>query len=278
MSHGNAIRVHKELTLPQSCMVVGWNEDAANLGRKVTDYLKLKLNGQEFAEIDPEEFFPMGGVAIKDNIARFPQSKFYVCPEQELMIFQSDSPSAEWYKFLTSILEVAEHHYRNLRELYVVGAMISFSAHTAPRELLAVSNLPEMKENLNQYNLNTDMDYQTAPGERPTLNSFLLWIAKEKNVPAASLWLPVPFYLAAVEDAQAQKKVLSFLDERLDLKIDFADLDQEIREQNEKLAAARSQFPQIDEYINRLESNLMLSEEENAELVKYIEDFLKGEN
>jgi hypothetical protein len=50
---------------------------------------------------------------------------------------------------------------------------------------------------------------------------------------------------------------------------------QEIREQNEQLARARSRFSQIDDYINRLESNLVLSEEENGELIKKIEDFLR---
>jgi proteasome assembly chaperone (PAC2) family protein len=162
-----------------------------------------------------------------------------------------------------------------VNELYILGAMVSFSAHTAPRELLAVVNSAEMKEVLGQYDLARDMDYQTSPGERPTLNSFLLWIAKGRNIPGVSLWVPIPFYLAAMEDAQAQKKVLSFLNERFDLKIDFSDLDQEIREQNEQLARVRSRFPQIDDYINRLESNLMLSEEENGELIKKIEDFLR---
>jgi len=42
---------------------------------------------------------------------------------------------------------------------------------------------------------------------------------------------------------------------------------QEIRKQNEQLARARSRFPQIDDYINRLESNLMLSEKEHGELI-----------
>jgi hypothetical protein len=64
------------------------------------------------------------------------------------------------------------------------------------------------------------------------------------------------------------------LNERLGLRIDFSDLDQEIRRQNEQLALARSHFPQIDDYINRLESNLMLSQEENGELIKKIEEFL----
>jgi len=50
---------------------------------------------------------------------------------------------------------------------------------------------------------------------------------------------------------------------------------QEIRDQNEQLAGVRSRFPQINDYINRLESNLMLPEEENGELIKKIEDFLR---
>jgi len=267
------ITIYQEPDLPRSSLVLGWSEDAGDLGRKVTDYLNLKLNGQEFAEVDPEDFFPMGGVAIKDNIARFPESKFYACPEHELAILRTDSPLAEWYKFLNSVLDVAERHCR-VRELYVLGAMISFSAHTAPRQLIAVVNSTEMKEVLTQDDLNRDMDYQTQPGERPTLNSFLLWLARERNIPGVSVWVLIPFYLAAMEDPQAQRKVLSFLSERLGLRIDFSDLDQEIGEQNEQLAVARSRFPQIDDYINRLESNLVLSREENGELVKKIEEFL----
>jgi proteasome assembly chaperone (PAC2) family protein len=276
LSQGYPIKIYREPDLSQSSLVLGWSEDAGNLARKATDYLNLKLKGQEFAEIEPEDFFPLGGVGIRDNLAQFSESKFYACPEHELVVFQSDSPGAEWYKFLNSILDVAEHCCQ-VKELYIIGAMVSFSAHTAPRQLLAVVNSTEMKEVLSQYELAIDMDYQTPSGERPTLNSFLLWMAKGRNILGASLWVPIPFYLVAMEDAQAQRKVLSFLNERLDLKIDFSDLDQEIREQNEQLARARSRFPQIDDYINRLESNLMLSEEENGELIKKIEDFLREE-
>jgi proteasome assembly chaperone (PAC2) family protein len=277
LSQGYPITIYKEPALSRSSLVLGWSEDMGNLGWKVTDYLNWKLGGEEFAEIEPEDFFSLGGVAIESDLAQFPESKFYACQEHELVVFQSGSPGAEWYKFLNSVLDVAEQHCR-VKELYVLGAMVSFSAHTTPRELLAVVNSAEMKEVLSRYEVARDMDYQTTPGERPTLNSFLLWIAKGRNIPGVSLWVPIPFYLAAMEDAQAQKKVLNFLNERLDLKIDFSDLDQEIREQNEQLARARSRFPQIDDYINRLESNLMLSEEENGELIKKIEDFLREGN
>jgi proteasome assembly chaperone (PAC2) family protein len=274
LNQGHPIKIYKEPDLRRSFLVLGWSEDGGNLGRKATNYLNWKLEGQKFAEIEPEDFFPLGGVAIEDNLAQFSESKFYACQKHELVVFQSDSPGTEWYKFLNSVLDVAEQHCR-VKELYIIGAMISFSAHTTPRQLLTVVNSTEMKEALSQYDLDRDMDYQTPPGERPTLNSFLMWIAKRRNIPAVSLWVPIPFYLTAMEDPQAQKKVLSFLNERFNLKIDFSDLDQEIRHQNEKLALARSRFPQIDDYINRLESNFMLSEEENEELIKKIEDLLR---
>jgi proteasome assembly chaperone (PAC2) family protein len=274
LSQGHPIKIYKEPDLRRSSLVLGWNEDGGNLGRKVTDYLNLRLEGREFAEIEPEDFFPLDGVAIEGNLAQFSESKFYACQKHELVVFQSGSPRTEWYKFLNSVLDVAEQHCQ-VKELYTIGAMVNFSAHTTPRQLLSVVNSTETKEVLSQYDLDRDMDYQTPPGERPTLNSFLLWIAKGRNILAVSLWVPIPFYLVAVADAQAQKKVLSFLNERLDLKIDFNDLDQQIQEQNEKLALARSRFPQIDDYINRLENNLMLSEEENGELIKKIEDFLR---
>jgi len=276
LNKGYPVTVYQEPGLGQSSLVLGWSEDAGDFGRKVTDYVNLKLKGREFAEIEPDTFFPMGGVAIRDNVARFPESKFYACPDHELVVFQTDAPSAECHAFLNSVLDLAERHCR-VRELYALGAMISFSAHTTPRQLLGIVSSVEMRETLSQYDLNRDVDYQTRPGERPTLNSYLLWLARERNIGAVSLWVPVPFYLAATEDAQAQKRVLGFLDERLTLGIDFRDLDQGITEQNERLARARSRFPQVDDYINRLESNLMLSEEENGELTKKIQDFLREE-
>jgi len=274
MSQGYPIKIYSEPDFSQSSFMLGRNEDAGNLRQKVTGYLNRKLKGQEFVEIQPEDFFPLGGVAIEGNLAQLPDSKFYACQELELVVFRGDSPRTEWYKSLNSIFDVAEHHCQ-VKELYIIGSMISFGAHTSPRQLFTVVNSAEIKEALNQYDLVGDMNYQTPAGEKPTLTSFLLWIAKGRNIPGVSLWVLIPFYLASMEDPQAQKKVLSFLSERLHLEIDFSDVDQEIREQNEQLTRARSLCPEIDDYINRLESNLMLSEKENGELIRKIEEFLR---
>lgn len=265
--------IHEKPGLCQSSLVVGWSADGGNLGRRTTDYLNRKLHGQGLAGIEPELFFTLGGVAVKEDLARFPESRFFACPEHAVVVFQSDFPERERHGFLNSVLDVAEQHCHT-KELYVIGAMVGLSAHTTPRQLFAVANSEAMKEDLSQYNLVDDLDYETPPGERPTLNSFLLWVAERRGIPGVSLWVPIPFYLATDGDVQAQRKVLSFLDERLALKLDLADVDQEIRVQNERLARARSASPEIDDYIGRLESNLRLSDEENADLVERLEGFL----
>ena len=274
MSKKHPFEIYRKPEFQSSSLVVGWSEDAGKLGTKVIDYLNKKLGGEEFGEIEPTDFFPLGGVSIEDDVAQFPESKFYCCQEKNLVIFKSNSPRSEWYKFLNSVLDVAEH-YCHTKELYTIGGMVSLSAHTAPRQLLAITNSPEMKTALSQYDLARDMDYETPPGQRPTLSAYLLWAAKRRNIPGASLWVPIPFYLVSTEDPKAWRKAVQFFDNRFGLGIDFRDLDEEVARQNEKIAELRNRFPELDDYFHRLESNLSLTEEEHGKLIKEIEEFLR---
>jgi len=43
--------------LPASSLVVAWNRDMSQLGNSISDYLIGKLGGQNFAEIEPVDFF-----------------------------------------------------------------------------------------------------------------------------------------------------------------------------------------------------------------------------
>ena len=276
MSQRQPVKIHRRPEVQSSSLVVAWDEDAGQLGQKVTDYLIQSRGGEEFGEIEPEDFFSLGDVRVEGDIAQFPEGKFFVCPKDDLVILKSAPPQFEWYKFLNLILDVAGNYCR-IKELYTIGGMVTLAAHTTPRALLATSSSPEVKEMLSHYDLIRDMDYQTPPGQRPTLSSFLLWVAKGRNIPGVSLWVPIPLYLIANEDPQAQKKVLQFLDERFALNLDFGPLDRKVQEQNEKLARARLRLPEVDEYILRLESNLTLSEEENETLTREIAKFLREE-
>jgi predicted ATP-grasp superfamily ATP-dependent carboligase len=277
LSGKNPFKIYAKPELQSSSLIVGWSEDAGKLGPKVTNYLNKKLLSQEFGEIEPANFFSLGGVSVEDDVAQFPQSKFYCCQEKNLVIFRSSPPRSEWYKFLNSVLDVAEN-YCHVREVYTIGSMISLSAHTVPRELLAIANSPEMKVFLREYGLARDVDYETPPGQRPTVNSFLLWVAKRRNIAGAGLWVPIPFYLVATEDPPSWRKMVGFFDDKFQLGIDLTDLDEEVARQNEKIDQLRIHSPELDGYIRNLESNLGLTQEESEKLVREMEESLKKRN
>jgi proteasome assembly chaperone (PAC2) family protein len=255
-------------------MVVGWTMDAGRLGSRVTDYLVSKLGGQAFCEIDPIDFFPLSGVTIANDIVYFPESKFYACPEKNLVVFRSTPPSYEWYRFLNLILDVAQD-YCHVREIYNIGSMIALGAHTAPRQFFGTLNSNEMKAELSDYSLTREVDYETPPGGKPTLNSYFLWAEKRRHIPGANLWVPVPFYLVSAEDPEAYHSVLGFLDKRLELGLDFTDLDRQAKLQNEKIDRVRAAHSEVDRIISKLEHGLRLEEGEGEKLAQEVGDFLR---
>jgi len=261
--------------LDNSPLIIGWSADASKLGAKVIDYLNRKLGGQSFCELEPVQFFPLGGVTVEGSLVQFPESKFYSLSGKNLVLFCGDPPAYEWHRFLNLILDTAQHCCQ-VKELYTIGGMVSLSAHTAPRGILGIFNSPEMKNDLSHYNITREWDYESPPGQRPTLNSFLLWEAKNRSVPGTSLWAAIPFYLVTVGDPRAEKRVLDFFNQRFTLGIDFSDLDEEIRRQNQMIAEVRNDSPDVDEAIRRLESNLSLSEEQTQRLITEIERALRG--
>jgi proteasome assembly chaperone (PAC2) family protein len=264
------VEMHYQPELDNASLIVGWQEDAGKLGSKVIEYLNRHIKANIFCEIEPVDFFPLGGVAIEDNIAQFPVSKFYAGDERkDLVIFESTHPLYERHRFLNSLLDAGEH-YCKMKELYTVSGTVSPIAHTSPRRLLAVFNQPEFQRSLHRYCL----ENMTWEGP-PAINSFLLWLAQRRGILGVSLWPEVAFYLAATEDPKAAKVVLSFFNGRFDLGLDLIGLDLEIKDQSEKLARLRREDTQIDRYIGTLEIGLSLDEEEQLRLARTVTEFLK---
>jgi len=275
LSQGQSFKLFTRPKFDSSSLVVAWNQDVGRLGPKVVDYLTGQLGGRELGEISPEGFFSLSGITVEGDIAQFPESKFYRCRNNNFVIFRSDIPRFDWYGFINLVLDIAEKYFK-VKQIYTVGGMVLPSAHTTPRTLMSVVNSSEMKKILRNYDIVDDMDYETREDQRPTFSSYLLWAAKIRDIPSACLWVPVPFYLMTVEDPQACKKVLEFLVRHLELKISFADIDDEVTEQNQKIELARGRFPDLDGYISKLESNLGLTADEGEKLVKEIDELLRG--
>lgn len=272
------LRFIEEPQFDSPALIVGWQEDAGRLSSSVVDYINEKIGGRVFCEIEPVGFFSLEGVAIENDVAHFPQARFYCfdssrrsLPEHgrtNLVTFRANEPQFDRYKFLNAVVDLAQFHCK-ISELYTIAGTISPIAHTKPRNILAVFNQQEVQERLRGYRLKK-MSWEGPPA----ISSYLLWTVQRRNIPGVSLWTEVPFYLAADVDYKGVRKVLSFLNKRFSLGLALGELDARIRKQNVKIEQLRQDDPEVNRYIGMLESKLSLSGEEQVELTKRVTETL----
>jgi predicted ATP-grasp superfamily ATP-dependent carboligase len=101
-----------------------------------------------------------------------------------------------------------------------------------------------------------------------------MWVAKGRDIPGASFWVPVPFYLISTEDPRGCVKIIDFFNKRLDLGIELTELNEEVTEQDKQFDRMKQEYPEIGDCINRLESGLGLSEEQSDTLIETINKYL----
>jgi predicted ATP-grasp superfamily ATP-dependent carboligase len=232
------------------------------------------LGSREFGEIRPEDFFTMAGVNVEDDVAVFPCSKFYVTGDRKLVIFKSSMPRGDWYRFLNAVLDIAQKHC-GVKEIYTVGAMLSSAAHTMPRLLMPIVNSKPMKAELAPFNVVDNTDYETPIGQKPTLSSYLSWLAGQRGINAANLWVPVPFYLLTLDDPRAVKRLVYFFNSKFDLGINFTALDAEIAEQNRRIAQLFNEKPEIEGFMRKLEVGEGLDTDEAEKLTQTVAEVFR---
>jgi len=268
------LNIYKTPNLESPSLILGWSQDVGQLGPTVIDYLNRKLGTEEIGAIEPVGFYSLSGVRIEDGMVQFPESKFYSSEKNDLLILKSNPPRYEHYKFLNTVLDFAER-YGAVKEVYTVGGLVSLKADTAPQRITTVVNQPELKEIPERLGLQTDLDYETPPRGRPTLSSFLLWLAGRRNIAGVNLWTEVSFYLAAMEDLKAIRYTLWFLDKRFTLNMDFSELNLAIKKQSARMKQLKEQNPEIRKLVEMLEQGIMLNSEESEKLTEEVTEFLE---
>jgi predicted ATP-grasp superfamily ATP-dependent carboligase len=258
-----------------AALIVGWRGDSARLGSGVVDYLRGKLQCREGGRIALEPFFSFDGVNVETNLIRFPENRLYAGTGERALLFVSDPPHYEWYDYLNAVIDNAQQ-VAGVGALFTLGCMVSLGSHTQPRDIFMVFNSETAKKRFASGQQERNIDYQTPPDQKPTLNSYLLWVARRRNIPGVSLWVPVPFYLATVGDRSAEKMIVSFFSRTLHWQVDVSDLDRAVRRQHAAIDKLRSDNQEVDEYLARLECRRDLTEEENLKLMKAVEEGLSG--
>lgn len=256
--------------LERPLMVVAWQGETGNLGKRITGYLADTLNMDKLAEIEPEGFFGMNSVDVSADLVGFPVSEFRYSEKASLITFYSDVPPYEVPEFLGLILDVAARY--GVSQMVLVNGLPVMASHNTPSQLIANLSTPLLKEWLSGDGVNTEINYESPPGQRPPISAYLLWEACRRGIEAASLWVPVPFYLSAYTDEVGARRILAFLREKMALPLELEGVTGAEQRLREQLGALRTGSADVDRALTMLESNMSLTEYEAGQLAAAVRE------
>lgn len=252
-------------------MAVCWYEDPGGVGNRAIKMLNEQLGAKSFCDIEPPGFFPLTGVLVRDNVARFPQSRFWGEPSRDLVTFLSNEPPYARQIFATTLLDVAQH-YCHARELIIISGQFTPGDYRTPRRCYAVFNQPTIQKQWRSYGLE-EPTYRDVP----SLSIYLLWDAGNRGIPGVRIRVDVPFYLGRSGDPCAIQTVLQLLSDHLEIDLDLTDLDQWKETQHQKLDELRSRDSTIDEIFQNLENGLALRDADQITLFNAVSQALMPE-
>jgi predicted ATP-grasp superfamily ATP-dependent carboligase len=262
-------RFSSQPRLKRSPFIIGWTKDTGAVSSLAADHLIKGLSSSDFCQIEPAGFYSLGGVTVADDVAQFPQSKFFYAKRRDAVILRADEPQSNRYEFLSAVLDLAEHYVR-AQVICTINGIAALTPHTTMRRVFGVFNDAATQRRLQQL-VPVDANWQGPPH----VSTYLLWLAGQRHIPGVGLWVEVPFYLSDYEDYQSVKAVVSLLSMILGRDFDLDDLDQLAAEQDEKLEHLEED-PEIEDDIRALEEGQSLDRQEQMELIEAVGSALKG--
>ncbi|MDP9188667.1 MAG: PAC2 family protein [Actinomycetota bacterium] len=253
------------------CAFAGWN-DAAGAATTALTAAAESLDAEVIAQVDPEEFFDFQAnrptISLTAGQAReieWPGNVLLAStPEgakRDLVLLAGTEPNLKWRTFSEGIAEVAEQ--LGVEMVVTLGALVADVAHTLPVPITGLASDAEMVERL---------ELERSTYEGPTgVVGVLHDACNRRGMPSASLWAAVPHYVAAVPNPKAALALLRRLEGLVGVGVEASALEDESDSFEEQVSNAVSANPEIQELVERLES-------EQAEQLEVGEDIPSGES
>lgn len=206
------------------CAFTGWN-DAADAASDAVDWLAARYLAQEFATIDEQVHVDFQAqrpvVTLVDGVTRdlsWPGYSLRAAAtpdgQPDLVTVTGPEPNYDWRGFCASIMEAARAVGADT--VVTFGALLADSPHTrAPR----ITGSATDAETMDRIGL-TRSRYEGPTGIIGVLHD----TCRQAGFTAASLWVPVPHYVAAPPNPPAIAALLDGLARSVHLDIDLREL------------------------------------------------------
>lgn len=232
----------------------GWN-DAADSASDAVEWLAADLDGRPFARIDPETYYDFQTtrphVVVRDGVTEritWPQNQFSAATgttsQHDVIILRGVEPSFGWKSFCETVVHVATATGCEL--IVTLGALLADVPHTRTPTITGTATDPDLIARLG---------LERSRYEGPTgIVGVLHDACRNAGLVSASLWAPVPHYVAAPPDPMASRELVSRFAQLTGLELDLTELDLAAEGWRDRVSAAVAGDSDTSAYVAELES------------------------
>jgi hypothetical protein len=232
----------------------GWN-DAADAATDAVRWLARATNARPFASLDIEEYVDFQAsrptVELIDGVVRsvtWPSLGFSAGAlpgsSRDIVLMVGVEPNLKWRAFCDDVVGVART--TGCEIVVTVGALLGDTPHT--RDIHCTGSATDEV-------LAARLGMQRSKYEGPTgIVGVLHDAVRRVGFPSASIWAPVPHYVATPPNPKGTRALVDKLRQLLDLNLEITDLDIASSAWERSVSEVVAGDPEVSAYVERLEA------------------------
>src|SRR5712691_9787817 len=278
------LRFHRRPELTQPVLIAafrGWN-DGAQAASLAAGYLAKTWGAEQFAEVDPEEFFDFQAtrphVSLEEGLTRridWPETAFYHARpdglDRDVVLLLGIEPNLRWRTFSELLIGLVSD--LGVELMITLGALLADVPHTRPSPVTGSASDEELVQRLG---------LSASRYEGPTgIVGVLHDACKRVDIPSASLWAAVPHYVSLTPSPRAAVALCDRLGDLIGVEIDIEELEEAAESYEEQVSEAVASDEETAAYVEELErradsleesSNLPSGDALAAELTRFLRE------
>ena len=231
----------------------GWN-DGAQAASLAAGYLAKTWGAEQFAEIDPEDFFDFQAtrphVSLEEGLTRridWPETGFYHArPEgldRDIVLLLGIEPNLRWRTFTDLVVGLAQD--LEIELMITLGALLADVPHTRPAPVTGSATDEELVQRLG---------LSASRYEGPTgIVGVLHDACRQADIPSASLWAAVPHYVSLTPSPRAAVALCERLGDLIGVEVDVDELEEAAQAYEEQVSEAVASDEETASYVEELE-------------------------
>jgi proteasome assembly chaperone (PAC2) family protein len=229
----------------------GWN-DAGDAATGAVDWLVRQSDAPRIASIDPDEHVDYQShrpqVELVDGVTReitWPATECFTVtfPERDLVVVRGVEPNVRWRSFCNAVLAIASATGSEM--VVTLGALLGDVPHTRAVRVTGTASDPTLINGLEL----TRSRYEGPTGIVGVLHDS----CRDAGLRSASLWAPVPHYVASPPNPPATRALLERLSQLAELQLDLHGLDQLVDLWRVQVDDAIADNDEVTTYVHDLE-------------------------